>query len=139
MRITWVRQVKPQKKDAKEKADAVAVKKANQTATSGLGDTAKAEEEESKFVFTVVPDTVVLNPKMGIMIEFRANSSQTGRMSEPWQCQAIIGNDRKPKPVWTSNVTANFITPILQFNDPKIDFKYLWQKGVPSAPITQEL
>lgn len=75
MRITWVRQVKPQKKDAKEKADAVAVKKANQTATSGLGATEKTEEEESKFVFTVIPDTVVLNPKMGIMIEFRANSS----------------------------------------------------------------
>jgi len=29
MRITWVRQVKPQKKDAKEKAEAVATKKAN--------------------------------------------------------------------------------------------------------------
>ncbi len=51
------------------------MKKANQTATSGLGATEKTEEEESKFVFTVIPDTVVLNPKMGIMIEFRANSS----------------------------------------------------------------
>jgi hypothetical protein len=29
MRITWIRQVKPQKKDAKEKAEAVANKKAN--------------------------------------------------------------------------------------------------------------
>jgi len=35
----------------------------------------KEEEEEMKFVFTVIPDTVVLNPKMGIMVEFRANSS----------------------------------------------------------------
>jgi len=35
----------------------------------------KEEEEEAKFIFTVVPDTVVLNPKMGIMIEFRANST----------------------------------------------------------------
>lgn len=77
MRITWVRQVKPQKKDAKEKAEAVATKKANQTATSGLGATSekKEEEEETKFVFSVVPDTVMLNPKMGIMIEFRANST----------------------------------------------------------------
>jgi hypothetical protein len=39
-----------------------------------------------KFVFTVIPDTVVLNPKMGIMVEFRANSSQIGKMIEPWQC-----------------------------------------------------
>jgi hypothetical protein len=44
----------------------------------------KEEEEETKFVFTVIPDTVVLNSKMGIMVEFRANSSQTGKMQEPW-------------------------------------------------------
>jgi len=35
-------------------------------------------------VFTVIPETVVLNPKMGIMVEFRANSSQVGKMQEPW-------------------------------------------------------
>jgi len=55
----------------------VAAKKQNQTATSGLGASSekKDDEEETKFVFTVVPDTVLLNPKMGIMIEFRANST----------------------------------------------------------------
>lgn len=142
MKITWVRQIKPVKKDAREKAEAVANRNnANQTANSGLGETAakKDEEEEVKFVFTVIPDTVILNPKMGIMVEFRANSSQIGRMVEPWQCQAVIGNDRKPKPVFNCNVFGNFITPILQFNYPKLDFKYLWEKGVPAAPRTEEL
>jgi hypothetical protein len=42
------------------------------------------EEEEVKFVFSVVPESVVLNPKMGIMVEFRANSSLVGKMMEPW-------------------------------------------------------
>lgn len=34
---------------------------------------------------------------------------------------------------------GNFITPILTFNTPKLDFKYLWEKGVPSLPITKDL
>lgn len=77
MRITWIRQVKPQKKDPKEKAEDAAKKKANATATTGLPAPSekKEEEEETKFVFTVIPDNIVLNPKMGIMIEFRANST----------------------------------------------------------------
>jgi hydrocephalus-inducing protein len=90
-------------------------------------------------VFTVIPETVVLNPKMGIMVEFRANSSQTGKMSEPWQCQVVIGNDRKPKNVFNPIIFGNFITPILQFNQPQLKFKYLWEKGVPAAPITTDL
>lgn len=77
MKISWIRQVKPVKKDNKEKADAVAAKKQNATTTSGLGTASdkKDDEEETKFIFTVVPDSVLLNPKMGIMIEFRANST----------------------------------------------------------------
>jgi hydrocephalus-inducing protein len=90
-------------------------------------------------VFTVIPETVVLNPKMGIMVEFRANSSQTGKISEPWQCQVVIGNDRKPKNVFNPIIFGNFITPILQFNQPQLKFKYLWEKGVPAAPITTDL
>lgn len=99
----------------------------------------KEEKEEEKFIFSVVPETVVLNPKMGIMVEFRANSSQIGKMSEPWQCQVQAGSDRKPKTVWTSSVFGNFITPTLTFNMTKLDFKYLWEKGVPSLPINKEL
>ena len=41
--------------------------------------------------------------------------------------------------MFNSNVFGNFITPILQFNVPKLDFKYLWEKGVPSMPITKDL
>lgn len=60
-------------------------------------------------------------------------------MQEPWQCQAIIGNDRKPKNVFNPIVFGNFITPILHFNHPQLKFKYLWEKGVPAAPITSDL
>lgn len=53
-------------------------------ASTGLSGPQEKQEEETKFVFTVVPESIVLNPKMGIMIEFRANSFNTGKISEPW-------------------------------------------------------
>ena len=78
MKITWVRQVKPVKKDKNEKAAATEEEKKKQTASQSQLETAtqkQENEEDQKFVFTVIPETVVLNPKMGIMVEFRANSS----------------------------------------------------------------
>lgn len=76
---------------------------------------------------------------MGIMIEVRAFSHQIGQISEPWQCQYIIGSDRKPKVAWSANIFANFITPSLQFNYPKLEFKYEWEKGVPAQAKIENL
>jgi len=39
-------------------------------------------DENNKFVFFVVPDTITLNPKMGIMIQVRANSLNVGKITE---------------------------------------------------------
>jgi hypothetical protein len=39
----------------------------DQSVVSGAGKEGE-KEEEVKFVFAVVPDQIVLNPKMGIMI-----------------------------------------------------------------------
>ena len=44
-------------------------------------DNAKAEED-IKYVFAVVPETVTLQAKMGIFIQFRANSFSTGLVDE---------------------------------------------------------
>jgi hydrocephalus-inducing protein len=111
MQISWVRQTKTDRKKKNPKEEA-ALAKTNQS--GGLG--ASEKEEEVQFVYTVVPEKVTLNPKMGIMIEFRANSFKTGKISEIWQCQVMTGAERKPKPVWTLNVFGNFITPTLMFN-----------------------
>jgi len=135
MKIQWVRQTKVDRKNARRERE----REATQAGASGIGGLLGEKDDDMQFVFTVVPDNIVLNPKMGIMIEFRANSFHTGKISEPWQCQVLVGSDRKPKTQYTTNVFGNFITPSLQFNQPKLDFKYLWEKGVPSMPITKEL
>jgi hydrocephalus-inducing protein len=65
----------------------------------------------------------------------------------------MIGSERKPKPVFTSQVVGKFITPSLSFNNieksslrersgaapTKLDFKYVWEKGIPAMPICKDL
>ena len=36
-------------------------------------------------------------------------------------------------------MTGNFIKPELGFSENKLDFKYLWEKGIASKPITRQL
>lgn len=103
-----------------------------------MGTDAK-DDEETKFVFAVVPETMVLNPKMGYKVQFRANSFNVGEVKENWQCQATIGGDRKPKIAFSPTVAGEFITPSLSFSEPRLQFKYLWEKGVASMPITKTL
>lgn len=141
MKIMWVRQ---QNKDRKKKtgADETSKKTSTESATamkrtgSISGENAKEEEQ---FVFSVVPDQVTLGPKMGIMIEVRAFSHHVGQISEPWECQVLVGSERKPKPTIKSNITANFITPSLLFNNPDLKFKYEWEKNVIAQPKIEQL
>jgi hydrocephalus-inducing protein len=44
------------------------------------------KEPDEIQVFTVVPDQITLNAKMGIMVEIRANSPKIDRITEQWQC-----------------------------------------------------
>ncbi len=96
-------------------------------------------KEDEHFVFSIVPDQITLGPRMGIMVEVRAFSQHIGQISEPWECQVLVGSERKPKLAIKSNITANFITPSLLFNNPDLKFKYEWEKGVPAQAKVEEL
>jgi hydrocephalus-inducing protein len=140
MKIMWVRQNVKQKKKTGDAAgakstttDAAALMKRTGSIS---GENAKEEEQ---FVFSVVPDQITLGPKMGIMVEVRAYSHHIGQLSEPWECQVLIGSERKPRVAIKSNITANFITPSLFFNNPKLEFKYEWEKGIPAQAKIEEL
>ena len=140
MKIQWVRQNKVDRKkkagDAAAKATATDAATAMKRTGSVSGENAKEEEQ---FVFSVVPDQITLGPRMGIMVEVRAYSHHIGQVAEPWECQVTVGSERKPRVAFKSNITADFITPSLTFNNPKLEFKYEWEKGVPAQPKVQEL
>ena len=97
------------------------------------------DEEDLKQTFSVCPDKITLNPKMGVFIQFRCESSITGRVSEMFQCNSTVGGERKPRLVYTSTVQGDFIGPQLNYSDPKLYFKYMWEKNVPAMPITKTL
>lgn len=48
-------------------------------------------------------------------------------------------NERKPKILFETEVKGEFGTPHLGFSESKLDFKYIWVKGVASMPITKTL
>ena len=146
MKIQWVRNMKLERKPAPATAKKTEGGKAGASdkgsnagadAASTLGGAEK--EEEQKVVFTIIPDQIVLNPKMGIMIQIRANSSTIGKITESWLCNVTSGGDRKPKVAYNASIQGDFITPQLNFSEAKLFFKYLWEKGVPSMPISKSL
>lgn len=145
MKIQWVRSVKPERKPAANKKNEISKNGSalEKSSTGGeVASTAGAEkEEEVKIVYSIVPDNIVLNPKMGIMIQVRANSAIVGRVVENWHCNVTSGGERKPKIAYNTNIQGDFITPQLIFSpaDAKLFFKYLWEKGVPSMPICKNL
>jgi hydrocephalus-inducing protein len=140
MKIQWVRTNKPDRKGQKKAGDA----KAGDSGKSGTAGTESVDPDskdgdEAGFVFSVVPESMVLNPKMGYKVQFRANSANVGKVLENWECQAAMGGDRKPKAAFSTNVMGEFITPSLGFSEPRLSFRYLWEKGVASMPITKTL
>lgn len=139
MKIQWVSNAKAERKSQKKAGDAKADvgRKTNGSESLAGGD--NKEDEEAKFVFSVIPENMVLNPKMGYRVQFRANTGRVGEHTENWLCLAAIGGERKPKTVFNTNVTGTFINPSLNFSEPRLFFKYLWEKGVASKPITRTL
>lgn len=84
MKIMWVRQTKMDRKNQRKDVKEGPTNDKKPASSSNIGGNDNKEEEEMKFVYTVVPDQINLNPKMGIMVEFRANSFHTGTISEQW-------------------------------------------------------
>lgn len=48
------------------------------------------DEEDSKNVFAVVPETIDLQPKKGTYIQFRAYSQNIGKIIEQFVCNSVI-------------------------------------------------
>jgi hypothetical protein len=72
MTIVWVRTTKPErakkpdaKKDGKKDSDS---KKGDGKTESVAGTEVEKEDENAKFTFSVVPERMVLNPKMGYKV-----------------------------------------------------------------------
>ena len=94
---------------------------------------------QDSFVFTVFPDTIVLPAKTGLMFQFKAHSTEVGKIKEQFILSSSINTERKTVPLISSTFEAEFIRPQLTFNKKAINFKYVWEKEVEVNTISQEL
>ena len=142
-KIQWTRVNKPndrqKKKQKKEGAKEEEKKEGNPEENKSILSEKKEENDELKYVFAVVPEQVELQPKMGIHIQFRANSFQKGQMSEQFICTTIVRGERRPKEAYKTTCIGQFIGPQLEYSDPKLSFKYKWEKNVHAMPIPRPL
>lgn len=102
-------------------------------------DDKKVEEEEPDPVFTIVPDTINLPAKTGVMFQFRANSTRPGKIAEKFELSAQSGSERKALPVYQTVLEGEFIKPSLKFSENELYFKYSWEKNVPAMLISKQL
>lgn len=102
-------------------------------------DKNKDVSEEEPEIFNILPETVVLPPKHGIMYQFRANSTKRGKINEIFFLNSTIGNERKTNTLYTTTVEGEFIQPTLVFSEKKLHFKYSWEKNVPFSHISKNL
>lgn len=102
------------------------------------GSPSNASPEDS-FVFSVYPETIVLPAKTGLMFQFKAHSTEVGRIREQFVLSSSINTERKTNPLFTSTFEAEFIRPQLVFNKKALNFQYVWEKDTSANIISQDL
>jgi hydrocephalus-inducing protein len=76
-------------------------------------------------VFTVTPVEIELRPRTAVTFTFRGTSAVCGTITETLVCQALVGKEKTPpKQVFKTDVTAEFVSPLLQFSAPSLSFSY---------------
>jgi len=129
-RLVW----QPKKMESKKKDKE---KEGNKEKTPVKND--NAEEEEIENAYAIVPDSVTLPPKTGIMFQFRAYSTRKGVITEYYQLMTQVGNDRKQNALLDTMISGEFVNPTLSFSDNKMHFKYSWQQGADFHLISKDL
>lgn len=97
------------------------------------------QDEEAENTFTIVPDTVMLPPKTGVMFQFRGYSTKPGNINEYYQLLTQIGNDRKQTLLFDTTLNGEFINPTLAFSESRLHFKYSCENNAPYALISKNL
>jgi hypothetical protein len=64
----------------------------------------------------------------------------SGAVTETFVCESMVGKETAFKPIISTAVRADFITPLLEMSSPTLHFDYTWELDVPlaleSKPLT---
>ncbi len=81
-------------------------------------------------VFSVHPDTTLLEGKTAYRFTFTALSQKPGAISETLTCLEMVGNDRKGSQVLKTEIKGEFVAPLLQMSKTTLDFKFVWDNSL---------
>ncbi|CAK8990089.1 unnamed protein product [Durusdinium trenchii] len=98
----------------------------------------KLEEGETS-VFSVVPDTLLLDGKCAFRFVFNASSPKPGSLVDTLTCNELCGDDRKGKVIFRSELSGNFVLPLLELSATSVCFRYLWERNCPLHPLSEPL
>jgi len=111
-KLTWAKR-KPNKKTAEDLP---------------LPTNKKGEPIVEPEIFSIIPESVVLPPKHGIMFQFKALSLKRGKQLDHFLLNSQIGNERKINTLFNTQIEGDFCLPMLAFSEKKLHFKYVWEK-----------
>jgi hydrocephalus-inducing protein len=111
--------------DATDDSGAVITGTAVDTTAAAGSSTAVVIKPGLTPVFTVTPVEIELRPRTAVTFTFRGSSAVCGTITETLVCQALVGKEKTPpKQVFKTEVTAEFVSPLLQFSAPSLSFSY---------------
>ncbi|PFH36000.1 hypothetical protein BESB_056510 [Besnoitia besnoiti] len=104
-------------------------------------DACKADKKShpKEEAFTIVPDTVVLDPNASAVFEYRAISQTPGHRSHALVCTELSGFGTKSLPILKSTAKADFFAPSLSFSSSALSFRYVWREGDDVDRMAQEI
>ena len=105
----------------------------------GKEDGKKGKQMSLDPVFIVNPAEIELPPRTHIRFHLIGHTKHKGKMSERLLLETKVLKDKQSRIVFDTEVTADFMNPLLDLSQPNLDFSYTWQKDVPIQTISLPL
>ncbi|TPX54724.1 hypothetical protein PhCBS80983_g05802 [Powellomyces hirtus] len=90
-------------------------------------------------VFEVIPARFTLKPGTSQEITIRGFSTKAMEVTETLICQGFIGPDPTRRPVLTTAVSANFVTPLMKMNPSSLKFYAAHERDGDFVQLTEKL
>ncbi|CAM9551896.1 unnamed protein product [Chrysoparadoxa australica] len=108
-------------------------------AQGGHGASKIKEPPEIVPTFTVSPEEVELRPRTAITFTFKGSSTALGSIMEAMVCEIRVGKEKVVRPVFNTNLKAEFVAPLVSFSPPSFSFTYTYQKDEPISLFQEPL
>jgi hydrocephalus-inducing protein len=83
-------------------------------------------------IFTVTPEEITLRPRTATTFTFKGFSATASVLKEVFILESKVGKERAFKQIAMTEVKCNVVNPLLDFSEPRMDFIYTWENGVPA-------